>query len=197
MVKKANLQKLEDVTLKMKSHFAITVFLRNVFFFLFPLGIPNRWEVHTKWQVNVCSNPKVIKIMWYMIKSFRKVTKKKDFSIGFFWRLDQNFDIVYIWLQWLERLRLWTTGIRWETRVWRGTDVRKEKKDEMKEEATWGMWAAPGRSKGKNEEGSEGTDLYKYLIQKHGVVGVWLHIPVWYVQAPVWKSRTLWRWQEG
>lgn len=57
MVKKANLQKLEDVTLKMKSHFAITVFLRNV---------------------------------------FRKVTKKKDFSIGFFWRLDQNFDIVYI-----------------------------------------------------------------------------------------------------
>lgn len=129
MVKKANLQKLEDVTLKMKSHFAITVFLRNVFFFLFPLGIPNRWEVHTKWQVNVCSNPKVIKIMWYMIKSFRKVTKKKDFSIGFFWRLDQNFDIVYIWLQWLERLRLWTTGIRWETRVWRGTDVRKEKKE--------------------------------------------------------------------
>lgn len=38
-----------------------------------------------------------------------------------------------------------------------GCKERKEgKKDEIKEEATWGMWAAPGRSKGKNEEGSEG-----------------------------------------
>lgn len=123
-----------------------------------------------------------------------------DFSIGFFWRLDQNFDIVYIWLQWL-----WEAGIMNnrnkvgnKSLEGNGCKERKEgKKDEIKEEATWGMWAAPGWSKGKNEEGSEGTDLYKYLIQKHGVVGVWLHIPVWYVQAPVWKSRTLWRWQEG